>query len=356
MLDSPRLLVSAVSLSIACACTEESAGPKSVPTPVKTEPVKAEPAAKKAEFAATVKAAMDPSADPCTDFYQYACGGWIRDTQLPADQSRWVRSFSVLRERNREILRDILEDAARTAKGDDERGKLGRYYAACMDEQAIERAGAEPLAPLFAEIARVKDVGSFMTMAGKLQAQGLGVLFGLYVGPDDKNPKMNIAHLTQGGLGMPDRDYYLEDKNKEIREAYEKHVATMFGLLGEPEKEAAAIARDVLALETALAKGHMTRVERRDPDRTYHKIDRAGIEQQVPELKWALFAEATGHPEIEHINVKQLDFLKTAAGLLASCCRRSSSTSTSRSTARSCAGRRSSRRAGSAARRRPTRR
>lgn len=268
------------------------------------------------DFAKTVKNAMDPGVDPCQDFYRYACGGWIDGTDLPADKSRWTRSFGVLRERNREIMRDILEEAAENPSGNDERAKLGRFYAACMDGQVVEAAGAKPLQPTFDEIAKVSDTRSFMRLAGKLHTQGVRPLFRMGVGPDDKNPKTNIAHVGQGGLGMPDRDYYLAKERREIRDAYEKHVASMFGLLGEPEKKAAAIARDVLTFETSLAKNQMTRVQRRDPDKTYHKIDRAGIEQKVPKLAWAAFAEGTGHPEVDQINVDSVAYLKAAAKLV----------------------------------------
>ncbi|MEZ4453972.1 MAG: M13 family metallopeptidase [Nannocystaceae bacterium] len=321
----PRLISSTLpAAALLFACTTADAPPKGAkpeadpapPTKVDPEPAPAAVRSKES-IAAEVQAAMDTSVDPCQDLYRYACGGWIKSTELPGDQSRWGRSFSVLREQNRELMREILEAAAKSPEGDGEAAKLGRYYAACMDEAAIEAAGVAPLQPLLAEIDAVKDAASFMTVAGKLAPAGVHPIFGLYVAPDDKDPRTNIAHVYQGGLGLPDRDYYLDKKNAEILKKYEAHVAKTFALAGETEAAAAKIARDVVAFETALAKKQMTRVERRDPDKTYNKIDRAGIEAKAPKLHWAEYAEASGHPEITAITVDSVDYLVAAGDLLA---------------------------------------
>ncbi|MCB9567346.1 MAG: M13 family metallopeptidase [Myxococcales bacterium] len=318
MLRGPTLAAAALLV----ACTADTSPTKPTPAPAEpaTPPAEAAPPAPRLTpeaIAAEVKAAMDPSQDPCHDFYAYACGGWIAKTELPGDQSRWGRSFGILRERNRETMREILEESGRKTDRDDEAGKLGRFYAACMDEAAVGAAGVEPLAPLFAQIAGVTDAASFMTVVGKLHPVGVRPVFGIYVGPDDKDPKINIAHVFQGGLGLPDRDYYFDKKRAELLAAYERHVAKIFALAGEPEDAAAKLARDVVALETALAGEQLTTVERRDADRTYNKIDRAGIEAQAPGLHWPAFAEASGHPEVTAINVESPAYLSGAAKVLA---------------------------------------
>jgi endothelin-converting enzyme/putative endopeptidase len=156
-----------------------------------------------------------------------------------------------------------------------------------------------------------------MHQVGHLHRKGVRALFGVYVGPDDKDPKMNIAHVGQGGLGLPDRDYYFDAKRKEILAAYEKHVEKMFTLLGEAPEAAKKKALAVVAFEKALAEKHLTRVERRDPDKTYNKIDRKGIEERAPGLFWEVFAEGTGHMEVTSITVDNPAYLEHAADLLA---------------------------------------
>jgi len=310
------------------ACTPAPGPPKPKPKPAKAvepAPVEATPEVRWSpeQISADVTAALDPSVSPCDDFYRYACGGWIAKTELPDDKPRWGRSFSVLRENNRKIMHDVLESAGEDAGADadkerqEERTKLGSFYRSCMDEATIDAAKATPLEPLFAEIAGVQSAEDFMRVAGGLNPVGVEPLFGMYVSPDDKNPEINIVHLYQGGLGLPDRDYYFDKTRAELLKAYQAHITTMFVLLGEAQADAAAIAKDIVAFESSLAKGHMTRVERRDPDKTYNKIDRAGIESAAPGLFWPTFAEATGHPEITQITVESVDYLKTAAKVIA---------------------------------------
>ncbi len=305
------------------ACTSDAA--KKPEPAVAAEPAPAEPETKespaptmsKEQISADVRAALDTSVSPCDDFYQYACGGWIAKTTLPDDKPRWGRSFSALRENNRAIIHGILEAAVKDPGDDRQHKKLGDFYSTCMDEAALDAAKAKPLDPLFAKIAEVQGAEDFMRVAGALNPDGVHPLFGMYVGPDDKNPKLNIAHIYQAGLGLPDRDYYFDRGRAEILAAYEAHIATMFTLLGESEADAKAIAKDVLAFETTLAKAHMTRVERRDPDKTYNKIDRSGIEAAAPGLHWPVFAEAMGYPGITEINVDSVDYLKAAAKAIA---------------------------------------
>ena len=267
-------------------------------------------------IAADVLSSMDRKADPCADFYRYACGGWIDTTKLPADQNRWARSFSVIHEHNRELVREVLEKAAADpGQPTTERGKIGRFYAACMDEAAIEKAGAEPLKPILAKVAAVNGPAAILALTGELHRDNVDAFFGTGVLPDFKNPGVDIAFLAQGGLGLPDRDYYLSDdpKQKEILGAYEQHVGRMLALLGASAEDAAADARRVVAFETELAKASRTRTEMRDLEHLYHKIDRAGLQKLTPELPWQRYFDGLGGPAIVDINVATPEFFEALA-------------------------------------------
>jgi putative endopeptidase len=274
----------------------------------------------RAEIAQSVSSSMDRSADPCNDFYRYACGGWLENTTIPADQARWVRSFSTITERNRELVRDLLETEGKTPSADPERRQIGDFYAACMDEAAVERAGLKPLAGLFAEIDKVKDADSLFTVAAGLSENGVGTLFGGGAAPDFKNPGMNLLFLTQGGLGLPDRDYYVSDdpKKKELLAQYEVHVARMLALAGETAADSAQHARAIVAFETELAKASRPRAEMRDRDRIYNKLDRAGLEKLTPRLGWQRFFATLGYPEVQSINVAVPEFFQALERLATS--------------------------------------
>jgi len=263
-------------------------------------------------IASDVLSAMDRDADPCHDFYRYACGHWIETTEMPSDQSRWARSFSVINERNREVVRDLLEAAAKNPGAGGNQQRIGHFYASCMDEAAVENAGAKPLEPLFGEIAKVEDAVSAMRVAGKLQHRSVNVLMGLFPIPDFKSPDDMLLILAQGGLGMPDRDYYVSEdpKKKELLAAYERHVARNFELLGETSEAAAAKAAAVVAFETELAEVARPRAEMRNINRLYNKIDRSGLVELTPELAWKAFFEGLGHPDIVEINVATPEFFE----------------------------------------------
>ena len=262
------------------------------------------------EIAAAVVSSMDKTADPCDDFYRYACGGWLDNTKLPSDQARWVRSFSTITERNRELVKNLLEAEGKTPSADPERRQIGDFYAACMDEAAVERAALAPLAGMFAEIETVAEADSLMTVTADLSQNGVGVLFGGGAAPDFKNPGMNLLFLSQGGLGLPDRDYYVsaDPKKKEILVQYEAHVARMLGLAGETAPDAARHADAIVGFETELAKASRPRAEMRDRDKIYNKIDRAGLEKLTPKLAWPRFFTALGYPDVQSINVAVPEF------------------------------------------------
>ena len=242
---------------------------------------------------------MDTTADPCNDWYRYACGGWLDSTPLPGDESRWARSFSEIAKRNRETLRDILEN---------DKGRLGDYYGSCMDEDAIEARGAAPLHPLFERISGVSDAQSLLDVAGELQSQQVNVLFGVQILGDLKNPDTNLTNFFQGGLGLPDRDYYLSESHTAELDGYGKHVAKMLTLLGEDEGSAAESAASIVAFETELAKVSRTRTEMRDVERLYNRINLDGLQESTPSLPWKAFFAAAGYPEITDINVGTPEF------------------------------------------------
>jgi len=273
----------------------------------------------RAEIGAEVLSAMDLSADPCEDFYRYSCGGWLDSTERPADQASWTRSFNVVTERNRKVVREILEAAADDPGDDPDRRRIGHYYAACMDEAAVEAAGQAPLKPIFEEIATVEDAESLLAVTARLHRRGVGAVFDAAVYPDFKNPDLNIAFFFQGGLGMPDRDYYItEDETKlALLKDYEQHVARMFGLLGKDEATAEAHAAQVVTFETELAGASRDRAQMRQMEKLYNKMDLAGLKELTPKLPWDRFVEATGHPGIVDISVATPEFFEALEKLVA---------------------------------------
>jgi putative endopeptidase len=270
-------------------------------------------------ISAEVRAAMDAKADACQDFYRYACGGWLDTTKLPADQSRWGRGFTEIAERNRLVLHDILEDAAKNPGDDADKKKIGAYYSACMDEPKIEATGVAPLKPMLDEIQKVSDPASLWKTTARMSVVGATAFFRLGVTPDFKNPDLYIAFAGQGGLGLPDRDYYLkdDDKSKSTREDYRAHVARMLALVGETPDDAKKHAEQILAFETELAKVSRPRADLRDPVKTYNKIDLDGLQKLTPDLPWATYFEATGHPGIKDINVQVPEFFSGMAAAVA---------------------------------------
>ncbi len=268
--------------------------------------------------AAEIRATIDPKADPCQSFYQYACGGWLAKTTLPADESQFGRGFSQLADTNREVLHGVLEELAKKPGTDPDNRKLGAFYASCMDEGAIEKAGAAPLAPLFAEIDKATDVASALTVAAKLQREGIEALLSTAVEGDFKDPDLSIAYLTQGGLGLPDRDYYLKEdaESKALLADYQAHVAKMLALAGESSVDAARHAAAIVAFETSLAKASLPRAEMRDPNKVYHRVDPATLAAMSDGLSWAPFFAGLGQPNLTLISAAPEGFFKGLAETL----------------------------------------
>ena len=259
----------------------------------------------------SVVTSLDKTADPCVDFYQFACGGWTKNNPIPADQSIWSR-FGELAERNREELRGILEASAKAPNRDANEQKIGDYYSTCMDEAAIEKKGIAVLKPEFDRINALGDKSAMPALIAYLHGQGINALFAFGSGADFKNAKQVIAQADQGGLSLPDRDYYVKDdaKSVELRKQYLEHVTNMFKLLGDAPDKAAAEATAVMNVETALAKGSGDRVERREPERVYHKMPAKDWQSLTPDFNFAKYLTGMGAPPLDSLNVVEPNFFK----------------------------------------------
>jgi putative endopeptidase len=256
--------------------------------------------------------AMDTSADPCADFYQYACGGWIKKNPIPAEYPDWDR-FSELYERNLAIEHNILEKVAQPKpKRTADEKKIGDFYSSCMDEASVERKGTSVLKPEFDHIAAMKSKADMAEQLAHLQNFGVASLLRFTTRQDFKNAESMIAQFDQGGLGLPDRDYYVKDEadKKEKREKYQLHVQKMFQLLGDKPEAAADEAKVVMAIETDLAKVSQDRTFRRDPNNVYHKMSRAEFVKLSPNFNWQRYWTVMKVPAFTEINVAPPDFLK----------------------------------------------
>ncbi len=255
---------------------------------------------------------LDKTCKPCDDFYQFAMGGWMKSNPIPPEYSSWG-SFTQLADKNQQNLRQILEAAAgaKAAPGSNEQ-KIGDFYASCMDTAAIDAAGAKPIEPDLARIAAIKSVADLQAVTEYLHSQGIGAFFRFNSTQDAKDSTQVIGAAFQGGLGLPEREYYLkeDDKSKQLREAYTRHVAKMLELLGDPADQSAAEAASILKIETALATASMKNTDLRDPDKTYHKMMLADLRTLTPNFSWEAYFKAAGHPELKEINVGQPDFFK----------------------------------------------
>ncbi len=263
-------------------------------------------------------ATFDAAVKPCEDFYSHAVGGWLKANPVPADKSRWG-SFEELADRNRAVLKAILEEtSARTdwPKGSVKQ-KVGDFFASGMDEAAIEKAGTKPLEPWLAKVEGLKSAAGLPKLLAELHGRRLGAGYGFFVAQDQKETTRYMAMLSQGGLGLPDRDYYLKDdpKSKELREKYVAHVARMLELLGDGAQAAKSKAVVVLELETKLAKASRTRVELRDPERNYNRRTVAQLVEAAPGYDWKAYLAAMGIPEGQELNVRQPEFATAFAAM-----------------------------------------
>jgi len=261
---------------------------------------------------------IDKSVDPCTDFYQYACGNWVKKTEIPADQSSWV-SFIELDERNQYTMRDILDKAAvASPQRDGITQKIGDFYGSCMDEAAVEAKGSTPLKPELDQIAAVADKTALIETMAQLHLRGARGLFAFYSQPDLHNADQVIAYIDQGGLSLPDRNYYIKDDAKmvEMRQHLVEYATQLFTLNGQTADQAAESAKTILRIETALAKASMDRTLRRDPKNRDHKMERGQAVALAPNFNLNRYFAATGAPAFSELNVVNPDFFKEVNGLL----------------------------------------
>jgi putative endopeptidase len=263
---------------------------------------------------------LDTTCSPCKNFFQYANGGWLKRSEIPGDQPRWG-SFNELQEQNYAALEDVLSEAARNSAStrDPNIRKLGTFYGSCMDSTAVERAGIGPLKGELDRIAGIQDRSGVQAEIARLHRLGIPAGFIFRSVPDAKKSSRTIADVYQGGLGLPDRDYYTktDSASEKIRRQYLEHVTSMLRLSGQAPAVAGRAAQGIMRLETALAKASMTREAQRDPEAIYHLTPRAALQKQTPGFSWVAYLTSVGLKNVSEVNVAQPEFLAAFDSVLA---------------------------------------
>jgi len=262
--------------------------------------------------------AIDRSINPCADFYQYACGGWLKNNPIPADESSWGR-FDELFQRNQEILRGILEDSASHQERTAIDQKIGGFYQSCMNESLVEQRGVSPLKAELERISSVANRADLVDEVARMHARQVPAFFSFYSSPDPKDARMTLAGIDQGGLGLPEKDYYLrtDQRSEEIRKKYVAHVAKMFVLAGTAAGEAAKKASAVMTIETSLAKASMDVTARRDPQSLVHEMPKTDLKQFGTQFDFNQYFIRIQSPEFTKLNVSVPEFIKGLDELLA---------------------------------------
>ena len=255
---------------------------------------------------------MDRSVDPCVDFYKFSCGGWMKNNPIPADQASWS-VYAKLANENQQFLWGILEQDAKATNRTPVQQKVGDYFEACMNTAAIDAAGLKPIELGFAHVDSLKTREELIAAITLIHHMSPGsYFFGSGTGQDAVDSSLMIVELRAGGLGLPDRDYYLKTdaRSVKLRDQYLAYVQQMLALAGEPADKAKTDADAIMRIETALAKASLTRVERRDPHKTYHFMTVAELSQLTPAIDWPQYFKVQGAPNVAKLNVSQPEFMK----------------------------------------------
>ena len=264
---------------------------------------------------------LDRSVSPCDDFYKFANGGWMKNNPVPADRSTWA-TYSKLMDRNEDALHQILEEAAsnKSAAPGSNLQKIGDFYASCMDESQAESVGIKPLDPEFKRIAAIDDVPGLQAEIARLQRVGVDLAFGFGSTQDFKDSTQVIADAGQGGLGLPDRQYYLDDDehSKQLRAGYIQHVTNMFKLMGDDDPTAASEANTVMASKPRSRPRRRSANSCATPRRNYHMMTLVQLADLTPHFSWPDYFKQVGAPNVTHADVEQPDVIKAVDAALIS--------------------------------------